>query len=332
MVYGSTGGSGGVAINITSGALLPSTVVDNQIFIVTSTAANEYYITLDQPLTPASGDVWVQIGSNPSNSLILSETNPFFDISLIVAYQYQSNAWENVQGYVGQNGVWTPLAPAMKPLEETSWSDINLVCSMGMAEQYWAIGDSKTINLNTSTWGNTSITVQIIGFNHDDLASGSGKAAITFCMSNLFGTKQSMYPNATTTGNWGESPLRTNLQSTVFNSLPSDLSSVIKTVQKSFAINTAGTLSNSNDTLFLLSVMEVLGIVSTSEAAEGTQYAGFVNSIVNKGIAQGRYWTRSRSTLADAGNYWNFNTINSNASTESPSCNAQEYIRMCFCV
>lgn len=49
-----------------------------------------------------------------------------------------------------------------------------MVSKLGMAKQFWSVGDTKTISVN-----GTNYEFQIIGFNHDNKTAG-GKAGITF--------------------------------------------------------------------------------------------------------------------------------------------------------
>lgn len=67
-----------------------------------------------------------------------------------------------------------------KALNNYTWAEIETAANGGYAEFMWSDGDYKDL---TSFMGHTSTSytrATIIGFNHDDLASESGKAGITF--------------------------------------------------------------------------------------------------------------------------------------------------------
>lgn len=154
-------------------------------------------------------------------------------------------------------------------LELASWDDINQAAVTGKAQDYWTIGDTKTITFQSSVFGSTSITVKILDFSYDDLASG-GKAAITFGMTNCFSTKQSMNATNTNVGGWGECALRSSLISDVLPALESALGSgVIKSVNKrTSAGNQSSTINTTADKIWLLSEFELWQSYSNSVAGE----------------------------------------------------------------
>lgn len=325
MVYGSAGG--GVALDVTSGALLPSTVVDNQIFIVTSTPVNEYYVTLEQPLMPASGDVWVKIGASTITEIILNDTNPYFALSFLVSYQYNGSTWAYVPAYVGMSGQWVLMAPPAQPLEDMSWADISSVSTMGLASSYWSVGDTKGITID-----NTPYTVQIAGFNHDDLADGSGKAGVTFTLQNCLNTTYALNSSPTNANGWGGCSLRTTLQSTIFNQIESNLRNVIKTVNKTACVGGGSTnVSTYADNLFLFAEIEVFGVLKYSAPGEGTQYELFTTSserIKDVNGAPAGWWLRS----AYAQNAQAFCFVNATGGQDAVPANSPYGIAFGFCV
>lgn len=79
-------------------------------------------------------------------------------------------------------------------LAENSWAQIATVAAAGTAENYWKVGDEIDIVVNGET-----LTLQIYGFNHDNLTSG-GKAGITFGMKNLMTETRQMNASNTNAG------------------------------------------------------------------------------------------------------------------------------------
>lgn len=65
-------------------------------------------------------------------------------------------------------------------LANNTWEQINDVANEGIASSVWSIGDEIDVQVLNET-----VTACIIDFDHDDLADGSGKAAITFGLKNL---------------------------------------------------------------------------------------------------------------------------------------------------
>ena len=115
---------------------------------------------------------------------------------------------------------------------------------------------------------------RIIGINHDDLTDGSGKAGLTFQVTNdCFGSSREDY------GPWSGSNMRKSLNSgSYWGLLPEDMQSKIATVSK-LTNNQRGDLaeaeiSNTEDRLFLLSRAETYQNTKKydREEKEGTLY------------------------------------------------------------
>ena len=176
-------------------------------------------------------------------------------------------------------------------LNDTDWADIDICGRLGMAQQFFKVGDSKTVNI-----GGTNYEVQIIGFNHDDKVSG-GKAAYSFQLVDCLNQTQQMNTSNTNTGGWNGSAMRGRM-STYKSQLPASLRNVIKTVKKKSGTgggSSSGT-QQTNDDLFLLSEIEIFGTTTYSVAGEGTQYEWYKagNSRIKKvnGSAS-NWWERS---------------------------------------
>ena len=151
---------------------------------------------------------------------------------------------------------------------KASWRQIAALSEGGSASKYFSVGDEKTIELTTGE----EITLVILGFNHDDLASG-GKAGITIGMKNLLATRYRMYPLTTNAGGWNNSEMRTTTMQTLLAQLPSDLRNSIKQVnKKATAGGESTTITTSSDKLFLFSEVEIDGTTTAGYADEGEQY------------------------------------------------------------
>lgn len=179
-----------------------------------------------------------------------------------------------------------------RDLESTSWADISTISELGMAQQFFQVGDQKSITVN-----GVKYQTRIIGFNHDNLTSG-GKAGITFQMVDCLNTTYNMESSNTNANGWLNCAMRkTHLRTTIWGQLESSLKSVIKTVNKlASAGNQSATIQTAQDTLFLLSEIEIFGKITYSKAGEGSQYAYYAagNSTIKKvnGSANS-WWERS---------------------------------------
>lgn len=211
-------------------------------------------------------------------------------------------------------------------LNDTDWADIDICGRLGMAQQFFKVGDSKTVNI-----GGTNYEVQIIGFNHDDKVSG-GKAAYSFQLVDCLNQTQQMNTGNTNTGGWNGSAMRGRM-STYKSQLPAALRNVIKTVKKKSGTgggSSSGT-QQTNDDLFLLSEIEIFGTTTYSVAGEGTQYEWYKagNSRIKKVNGSANYWwERSPSS----GNTSGFCGVGSSGSANSINADYSSGVSFGFCV
>lgn len=177
-------------------------------------------------------------------------------------------------------------------LNDTTWDNIAIVSKFGKAQDYWKVGDTKTVAVN-----GVNYQFQIIGFDHDTLTTKDGtrtKAGITFQMVDCLNTTYSMNGSNTNSGGWNGSTMRTSTMATLLNQLPAALKNVLKSVNKlsgTGAGSTSGT-QTTHDKLFLLSEVEIFGTTTYSVPGEGTQYAYYKagNSKVKKVNGSAYYW------------------------------------------
>ena len=211
-------------------------------------------------------------------------------------------------------------------LEDTEWADIGICSQLGMAQQFFKVGDTKTVNI-----GGVNYQVQIIGFNHDDLTSG-GKAGITFQMVDCLNATAQMNSSNTNVGGWNSSAMRSRM-STYLSQLPSALQSVIKSVNKKSGTgngSSSGTQTTS-DKLFLLSEIEIFGTTTYSVSGEGNQYEWYKagNSRIKKvnGSADS-WWVRSPYS----GNTTGFCGVNGNGIANGYGASNSRGVSFGFCV
>jgi hypothetical protein len=188
-------------------------------------------------------------------------------------------------------------------LSDNTWAQIAAASKAKAAKDYWSVGDEKDITLSTGE----VLTLQIYGFDHDDLVEG-GKAGITFGMKHLMAEKQAMNARGTNEGGFPASRLYGRLNG-VYDSLPKDLRGVIKMVNKKSLIVSHPAYTSSSKTdymrhmsinamkLFIFSREEVV-YGSSEYALEGTLYPGFTSSMRKKYLANGTgaanvWWLRS---------------------------------------
>ena len=211
-------------------------------------------------------------------------------------------------------------------LNDTDWADIDICGRLGMAQQFFKVGDSKTVNI-----GGTNYEVQLIGFNHDDKVSG-GTAAYSFQLVDCLNQTQQMNTSNTNTGGWNGSAMRGRM-STYKSQLPAALRNVIKTVKKKSGTgggSSSGT-QQTNDDLFLLSEIEIFGTTTYSVAGEGTQYEWYKagNSRIKKVNGSANYWWE-RSPNSGGTN--RFCGVSSSGNADYGDANGSRGVSFGFCV
>ena len=121
-----------------------------------------------------------------------------------------------------------------------SWASVQYHIEQGDYASFYAIGDLIPLDMGSEG----KINMQIVAFDTDDLADGSGKAHISFVAKELLATKHRMNPARVTNddgtyqegtgsiGGWEKSEMRAYLNDTVLPMIPSDVQDMIKTVTK----------------------------------------------------------------------------------------------------
>ena len=203
------------------------------------------------------------------------------------------------------------LLPFDPVLNNYSWEAIKKVSDAGQGENYWSIGDTKTITINgkvgNTTFSNLSVDAFILGFNHN--ASREGSNRIHFQIGKINGTLVglvdgnygkntsttgafTMYTSYTNSGGWNNSNMRKTVlgsnstsatspaSNTLLAALPADLRAVMKPATK-YSDNTGGGsdtasyVTSTTDYLFLLSEFEYLGARKVANSAEKNYQAQY---------------------------------------------------------
>ena len=246
-------------------------------------------------------------------------------------------------------------APVKVSFSEATPEKIEAIASAGLASEYFNVGDETNIELTTGE----VITVVILGFNHDDLSDGSGKAPISIGMKNLLATTYRMNATATNEGGWDESEMRTSTMNTLFNLLPPSWKNIIKTVnKKATAGSQSENITTSADKLWLLAMSEIFSATSIENSStstianyadtyntEGTQYKYYenligdnnggtaTNSLLIKKLSNGsgsahHWWLRSPHVSGSA----TFRCISSTGGVSNVLANNTDGVSFGFCV
>lgn len=233
--------------------------------------------------------------------------------------------------------VVTATAVVFRSFATDTWAQISAACKDGSYKTVYKVGDTKDIELSTGE----TITVAIMGFDHDDLSDGSGKAPITVAMENLLASKYRMNSTDTNAGGWDDCLMRTSTMSTLLSQLPSDLQSVIKQVNKKATVGgTSTSITTSSDKLWLLAEVEVDGTTEAGYVDEGKQYeywktvkdgtvrADRIKYLSNGSGSANGWWLRSPSIPFTT----NFTLISTQGGLDSNDANYNYGVCFGFCV
>ena len=233
--------------------------------------------------------------------------------------------WDTINAY------WTTIANDIESYKNSTLSEDDFMAK-------YPIGGRMIIPVNLSD-GMITADVEIIGYNHDNLADGSGKAPLTFFCSDLPQILHRMNEESTNDGGWENSEMREFINGELFNALPDTLKSIIKLVYK---ISDGGvnnkTLITTTDSCWLASYDEV-GLTSGNNnlSGQGELYSSIFSSnkssrkkYVTDSTEAAGWWLRtSYYSLNSSSMFWR--VTNSGGSYSDIAFN-QFYVAFGFCI
>ncbi len=202
----------------------------------------------------------------------------------------------------------------------------------------YPIGARMIVPVNLSG-GMVAADIEIIGYNHDNLADGSGKSPLTFLCVDLPQILHRMNAESVNEGGWEVSEMREFTNGELLNALPSELKSIIKPIYK---ISDGGsnnkTLITTTDSCWLASYDEV-GLISGNNnlPGQGEIYSSIFSSDKNSrkkyitdDTASGGWWLRSSYYSTNSSSmFWR--VTNSGGSYSDIAFN-QFYVAFGFCI
>lgn len=136
-----------------------------------------------------------------------------------------------------------------------SWEEIIAAGEDGTYVDKYRIGDTKELDLGKEG----VIEMELVAFDADELADGSGKAAMTWIAKGLLNTEHTMNEALTSEGGWPSSDLRAWMQESVFPLFPEDVRSNIKEVTKYSFSYTDGETISSSEKIWIPGRKEIFG-------------------------------------------------------------------------
>ncbi len=255
-----------------------------------------------------------------------------------------------------------PENPAAKAtLAEYTWEELSQISekiaaaateadALYVAQQYRLVDANGKLDANATKpldlSDGTAAAVRIIGFNHDNVSDGSGKAGITFMFADAVGT-MAYSAEGDTSGGWPSSNISYYLGVEFWDMLPEDLTTRIKEVTKSTNTASADSISETGDIMWLPSYVEVAGAPDAAAAGasstlqqEGSQYKLFSDSgvvassnnsvlVMHDGGSASAWWLRS----ADVENEGSYCYVNAAGKPSNAAPANQEYLLVpAFCL
>lgn len=246
------------------------------------------------------------------------------------------------EGNVGSIAIGGANVWSAKKKDKYTWDAVFASIDAGTYATDYAIGDMIPLDLGTEG----VVNMQIVAFDADNKADGSGKAPITWISKELLATLHSMNParvrlddgayqeGTGTIGGWEKCGMRTYLNDTIYPLIPESVRSRLVTVTKNQkAVNTAGNdeAQTTTDGIWIPSHYEMFGDVLTGETSSMPKYTGFFTSETERekqkidGSTAVQWWLRS------ADNSFNFFNVQYNGKKFSNDPSRKYGIALGFC-
>lgn len=229
------------------------------------------------------------------------------------------------------NTYWNTINNAVEAYKDSSLSYDDFTAK-------YPIGGRMIVPVELSD-GTAVADIEIIGYNHDDLADGSGKAPLTFFCVDLPQILHRMNDESTNEGGWEASEMREFTNGELFNALPDELKAIIKPISK---VSDGGasnkTLITTTDSCWLASYDEV-GLTSGNNnlTGQGELYDDIFSSnkdsrkkYITDDTAAGGWWLRSSYYSNNSSSmFWR---ITNNGGSYSDIAFNSFYVAFGFCI
>lgn len=225
----------------------------------------------------------------------------------------------------------TTSKPVDPVFSNNSWELINEIAESGKASDYWSVGDEITVTLSDSDYFDflydTTITLQIWGFNHFDKSDGSGKAGIVLGCKDTIGSGY-MRSNWSNDGGYGDSDVRLYFLDEIYINLPQQVKSIVKEVNIRTDIGYQGNYLDNTETIsdkvFIPSLREV-GLSASNDRITGVRRLSIFSN-ANSRKKREEWWTRS-SVFLNSNDYY---IVNERGSFTQSSAGDSNGILFCF--
>lgn len=240
-----------------------------------------------------------------------------------------------VTGDASYTAVWSEKITFANGL----WQDIARISENGQAAEYFKIGDKKALTFTDPNGKEWTVNMEIVAFNHDNLADGTGKAGITVISETATyndkpAANQYAYPS------WNYSEIRKRLHNNVLPSFPAELQNAIKTVKKEYGYfsaysdYTSKKIDTIDDQIWILSVGE-LGLAENASkkyaTGDGTPYPNFQKAKKRQDGYNAEYFLRSMAANSASSQTSVLYSCSSNMATNTSTLGTRDIV-FGFCI
>lgn len=251
---------------------------------------------------PLKENIYIKFDNASENSAQWISPAELEDVNDYCTYDETSGELTIKHNHIKSEVIIIARARDYRGLNELSWEAIDKVSVAGAAPYLFYVKETKNIKVN-----GVNHPARIIGFNHDDLSTGAGKAGITFEFINLVSGADkngltTQWHSGGRSDNYPESSFNiflNNEEDGFLSKLESELKASIKSVTKKVGIGESKdkeALKTYKTKLFPLAYCEMMS-GSEPGANEGTKYEYYKSvSRYNKTDLAGNnypYWLRS---------------------------------------
>ncbi len=177
------------------------------------------------------------------------------------------------------------------------WDTIIANTESGAYKTAYRVGNYKPIDLGAEG----TINMQIVAFDTDDKADGSGKAAITWIAKELLVTSRKMNSTKTSSGGWEATELRAYLKNTIKPLIPLNVRNAIVSVTKKQELSSSGGVQGvqtSVEDIWIPSAYELYGGSGAGDYRYNEIYRG-TNDAPKRKYGSGtssQWWLRSAAS------------------------------------
>jgi hypothetical protein len=174
-----------------------------------------------------------------------------------------------------------------------TWTDVFAFIADGTYKDNLAIGDTVPLDLGSEG----VINMEIVAFDTDTKADGSGKAPITWIAKDILATDHQLHSESSLKNKFSMSGLNTYLQETIKPMIPIDVRNAMVSVTKFHATNSSSTYQASeNLDLWIPSLRELnilKGSVEVSAPIYSEAYPTSTSANKQRNGQPAPYWSRT---------------------------------------